>query len=263
MMVNRMNGDWQADLHAYIDGELDPERRLAFEAYLASNPAVAARLHDYLHQREILRQGFARMAGDHPQLTESLIGRLYRRLRMERVIRRFGPLAAAVLLMVGGANVAALVYHKQTTASYGVPEFAEEAAEMHQTALSQSLAFSDLSLADLNAMAEGIPHRLGATTVSLPVLDPNLLTLVRATLVPMSKGAGLQFVYRERNGEMLTLLVVADDPVDDKGLHAVEERGLQLVYWRNGAAAYTLAGSRSDGDLLVVAKKMADSVRRS
>ena len=258
-----MNGEWQADLHAYIDGELDPERRLAFEAFLASNPAVAARLHDYLHQREILRHGFARMAGDPPRRTESLTGRLYGRLRMERVVRRFGPLAAAILLLVGGANIAALLHHQQKTASYAVPGFAEAAAEMHATAVSQSLAFSDLSPADLKAMAEGLPHRLGAITVNLPALDPALLTLVRATLVPLSSGVGLQFVYRERDGEMLTLLVVAEDPIDDKGLHAVEERGLQLVYWRNGATAYTLAGSRSDGDLLVVAKKMADSVRRS
>lgn len=259
-----MNGEWQADLHAYIDGELDPDRRLAFEAFLASNPAVAARLHDYLHQREALRQGFARMAADPPpKHTESLTGRLYGRLRMERVVRRFGPLAAAVLLLVGGANIAALVHHQQKTAAYGVPDFAEQAAEMHETAVSQSLAFSDLSLADVNAMAEGIPHRLGAITVNLPDLDPNLLTLLRATLVPLNSGVGLQFVFRERDGEMLTLLVVAEDPIDDRGLHAVEQRGLQLVYWRNGATAYTLAGSRSDGDLLVVAKKMADSVRRS
>ncbi|CBS89729.1 protein of unknown function; putative anti-sigma factor domain (plasmid) [Azospirillum lipoferum 4B] len=262
-MGTRMNGECQADLHAYIDGELDAERRLAFEAFLASNPAAAARLHDYLHQREALRQGFARMAGESPRHTESLTGRLYGRLRTERLIRRFGPLAAAILLLVGGANIVALVHHQQKTASYSVPDFAEEAAEMHETAVSQSLAFSDLSLADLNAMAEGSTHRLGPITVKLPALDPNLLTLLRATLVPLNSGVGLQFVYRERDGEMLTLLVVAGDPIDDKGLHAVEERGLQLVYWRNGATAYTLAGSRSDSDLLVVAKKMADSVRRS
>ncbi|AWB06976.1 hypothetical protein A6A40_17005 (plasmid) [Azospirillum humicireducens] len=262
-MGTGMNGEWQADLHAYIDGELDPARRLAFEAFLASNPAAAARLHDYLHQREALRQGFARMTGDPPRHTESLTGRLYGRLRTERVIRRFGPLAAAILLLVGGANIAALVHHQQKTASYSVPDFAEQAAEMHETAVSQSLALSDQSLADLNAMAEGLPHRLGAVTVNLPALDPNLLTLLRATLVPMSSGVGLQFVYREKDGEMLTLLVVAGDPIDDRGLHAVEQRGLQLVYWRNGATAYTLAGSRSDGDLLLVAKKMADSVRRS
>ena len=261
-MGNGMNGDREADLHAYIDGELDPQRRLAFEAFLASHPAVAARLHDYLHQREALRQGFAQMLGDTPRQTESLIGRLYGRLRLERAVRRFGPLAAAVLLLVGGANVAALI-HQQKTALHGVPAFADQAAEMHATAVSQSLAFSDLTPADLTAMAQGLPHRLGSVTVNLPNLEPNLLTLVRATMVPLNNGIGLQFVYRERDGEMLTLLVVAEDPVDDKGLHAVEQRGLQLVYWRNGATAYTLAGSPSDSDLLVVAKKMADSVRRS
>ena len=46
-----------ADLHLYMDGEMDAARRIAFEAHLAANPALAARLHDYLHQREMLKLG--------------------------------------------------------------------------------------------------------------------------------------------------------------------------------------------------------------
>lgn len=262
-MGDRMTGDREADLHAYIDGELDPERRIAFEAFLAANPAVAARLHDYLHQKEALRQGFARIVADPPKRTASLTERLHGRLRLERVIRRFGPLAAAILLLLGGGNIAVWIHHQQRSTLYAVPAFADEAAERHATAVSQSLAPSSTSPADVKTTAEGLLRQIGGTSVNLPTLEPNLLTLVRATLVPWDSGIGLQFVYREGDGELLTLFVVVEDPVDDTGLHAVEQRGLQLVYWRNGAVAYTVAGSRLDGDLLPVAKKMADSVRRS
>ncbi|HEY0834440.1 MAG TPA: hypothetical protein VGE72_11080 [Azospirillum sp.] len=103
--------DLEAELHAYIDGELDPGRRLAFEAFLAANPPVAARVHDYLHQREMLRRGLDLLAATTPERTAGLAERLLGRLRLDRLVHRFGPIAAAILLLLGGWNVGTWVQH--------------------------------------------------------------------------------------------------------------------------------------------------------
>ena len=42
----------QDDLHAYVDGQLPPDRRLAVEAWLAHNPAVASTLAAWQAQNE-------------------------------------------------------------------------------------------------------------------------------------------------------------------------------------------------------------------
>jgi len=252
----------EADLHAYIDNELDPEQRIAFEAYLAANPAVAARVHEYLHQREALRRGLDLLVATEPPGTADLAGRLYRRLRLDLTLRRFGPIAAAVLLLAGGWNVGAWVQQQSGAGWAAVPPFAGEAAAAHATAVAQTVAQPAIAPQDLKAVAEGLARRVGETAINLPEADPNL-TLVKAGVVPWHEGAALQFVYRETDGELLTLLVVVGDPVNDAGLHAVEQNGLQLVYWGKGSVVYTVAGSRTDSDVLVVAKRMADSVRRS
>ena len=62
----------EAELHAYVDGELDPMRRAAIERLLEDQPAVAARVAAYLTDREQLRRalvGAASKAPD-PRLVE-------------------------------------------------------------------------------------------------------------------------------------------------------------------------------------------------
>jgi len=252
----------EADLHAYIDDELDLEQRIAFEAYLAANPAAAARVHEYLHQREALRRGLDLLAAGEPPRAADLAGRLYRRLRLDLTVRRFGPIAAAILLLAGGWNIGAWVQQQGNAGWAAVPPFADEAAAAHAMAVAQTVAHLAIAPQDLKTVAEGLARRAGETAINLPEADPNL-TLVKAAVVPWHEGSALQFVYRETDGELLTLFVVVGDPMGDVGLRAVEQNGLQLVYWCKGSVVYTVAGSRTDNDLLVVAKRMADSVRRS
>lgn len=271
-----------ADLHLYMDGEMDAARRIAFEAHLAANPALAAKLHDYLHQREMLKLGLDMMAAAPPRATESLVGRLGRRLHLDRATRRLAPLAAAVLLMTGGWSLAVWVRAEQTGPELALtqqalpqgalpheaeemPAFAGEAAQAHSKAVALTTLQSAAVPADIAlvlALAQSQPGRAGGMTVELPAVDPNL-TLVRASFVPWNHGAALQFVYREADGELLTLFVAAGDTTLDGALHTAERDSLRLVYWRAGMVAYTVTGSKADGDLMSVAKRMADSVRRS
>ena len=44
----------ELDLHAYIDGELSPERAAAVEAAVASDPVLARRVRDFQADRQAL-----------------------------------------------------------------------------------------------------------------------------------------------------------------------------------------------------------------
>ncbi|AWK87949.1 anti-sigma factor family protein [Azospirillum thermophilum] len=251
-----------ADLHAYVDGELNPARRIEFEAYLAANPAAAARVHDFLHQKEALRRGLDLLSAAPSAPVTSLTDRLGRHLGVGLALRRLGPIAAMLLLVTGGWSLGSWYHGHHASGWAAVPAFADEAAEAHSATLAAVPLPVAPSADDLKAMADVLAQRIGGKAIDLPDVDPNL-TLVRARLVPWNEGPALQFVYREPDGEVLTLFVVVGDSPGDIGLHTVEQDNLQLVYWRAGTAAYTVTGNKADRDLLTIARRMADSVRRS
>ena len=52
-MIDRNPAVAEEELHAYVDGELAPDRRVAVEAWLASHPEDAARVAQWRSQAEL------------------------------------------------------------------------------------------------------------------------------------------------------------------------------------------------------------------
>ncbi|HWI27319.1 MAG TPA: hypothetical protein VN668_10150 [Stellaceae bacterium] len=85
----------EEDLHAYIDGVLDDDRRLAVALFLAKSPKQAARIEAYRAQKEAIRALFGEVA-DEP-LPKRLKRQMLRRLST-RALRRSLPFVAAMSL---------------------------------------------------------------------------------------------------------------------------------------------------------------------
>ena len=83
------------ELGAYIDGELEGQRRGQVASHLAGCPADAALAADYGHLNLLLRRGLGDAAGQElPRSLQRLI--LVRRLRWQR---QRGAIAAAILFL--------------------------------------------------------------------------------------------------------------------------------------------------------------------
>lgn len=76
------------DLIAFVDGQIDPMRRLDVEAHLAANPESAARVMAEMHDRDALRACFERVPGPGPDRNVVLARRFDRNLRWRRVASR-------------------------------------------------------------------------------------------------------------------------------------------------------------------------------
>lgn len=85
----------EEDLHAYIDGVLDDERRLAVALFLAKSPRQAARIEAYRAQKEAIRALFGEIA-DEP--LPKRLRRLTLRRLSARALRRSVPFVAAMSL---------------------------------------------------------------------------------------------------------------------------------------------------------------------
>ena len=113
----------EEDLHAYVDGLLDAERRAAVERYLQSSADTAERVTVYTAQRNELRTALAARAHDPIPPNLNLARLLEANLRRRR---RPWRAAAAILLAVGlGAGAGWVIGQRPPT---GVAAIAREAA---------------------------------------------------------------------------------------------------------------------------------------
>jgi anti-sigma factor RsiW len=90
----------ETDLVAYVDGQLDLARRIEVEAWLAANPAAAARVMTDLSLRDTLQFEFAQVGTSPSAPAFDGARRLGRGLRWRSVMLRVRR-AAAILLLLG------------------------------------------------------------------------------------------------------------------------------------------------------------------
>lgn len=109
------------ELHAYVDGNIAPGRRLDIALYLARHPAEAARMEVFRAQREAIRALFDDLAHQPvPWRLRSIVRRhAQRRARRRRSTRIVVGIAAATIVLVTG----------RTIVHYAAPEHGGPAAE--------------------------------------------------------------------------------------------------------------------------------------
>ena len=89
------------DLHAYVDDQLDPDRRSLVERYLEQNPEAARRVTSYQAQRAAIRAAFQQQ-GSRPLPRHLTVAGILAQRARKRATRRWLVAACLVLAVLGG-----------------------------------------------------------------------------------------------------------------------------------------------------------------
>ena len=251
----------EEDIHAYVDGFLDPGRRREIEAYLAAHPDEAERVRDYRAQNISLHQvldGYG--ASPIPHSLELLSGKLRLALRRQRLLRAIARTAASVSLLaiVGGAGYWA--YDRIAVRPDPLVAFTQDAAEAH-------LLYTDSAgpvprhVADERA---NVVAWLSQRLTGAPLREPNLETfgfkLAAGRILPTRAGPAAQLMYRDKNGVAVTLFIGANQDSEQTRFTFVQEGKMSLFYWQNANFAYSLIGELDKDKLLTIAQLVSDEL---
>lgn len=248
----------ERELHLYVDGHLEPERRWAIEVYLEGRPEEAERVCAYRRQNELLRDLFADTE-DVPAspAVEGLRRAIARRLRH---IRWWPPAAAAALLLAAALGAGGVEFYRapQTASVEPLRRFAESAVRAHSfyaPAAAEQTEFGADGAAKLNTLLD---KRLGAP-LHLPDLSHDGLSLVSGRLLPSATGPAVQLVYRDKGGHLVTLFLGAvDEPTQQAAAHA-NEPPPRLYAAHDGDIGIAVVGSLGGDEL----RGIAEAAQRS
>ena len=204
----------EAELHAFVDGQLTPERQREIEAYLASRPDEAQRADIYRAQKRELRALFD------PVLNEPLPQRVLdaARPRTPWYLQRIAA-GIAIALISGAAGWGlrggvssespSTVLSQQGPASITMASatgFAQRAAVAHAVYSPEQRRPVEVDAAHEDQLIAWLSKRMGA-----PMKPPHLqvvgYALEGGRLLPGGQGPVAQFMYRDEAGSRLTLYV--------------------------------------------------------
>jgi anti-sigma factor RsiW len=267
----------EAELHAWVDGQLAPARHAAVDAYLARHPAEAERLQAYTAQNAGLRDLFQ------PVLDEALPPALARvpqapstqsaqNTQPPQPLPRPAPAPAwplrrmaAMLALTLAGGAAGWWAHGLSDADATGQRNTGERAQLAAASLPARAALAHAVYtpevrhpvevgADQQAhLVAWLSKRLGAP-LKAPQLGAQGWELEGGRLLPGQSGPVAQLMYRDAGGARLTLYISTEQKqAHETGFRFAREGEVGVFYWIDGPYGYALSGNLDKAALAAVA----------
>ncbi len=255
--------DGEAELHAYVDGRLEPAERAAVEARLAAEPETAQMVRQWKMQRHALRTLHPEMLLEPvPAHLRHAAMQLHRRSNRFAQWQRWGGMAAAVLVAFGLGWGGHAQWQDQGAggSTGGVRTFARQAVAAHVVYMPEVRHPVEVEASQQQHLVQWLSKRLNRQ-LKVPVLSAAGYELVGGRLLPGDGGARAQFMYQNAAGERVTLYVGAIEGAAAKGMgetafRFANEAGVASFYWVDQGFGYALSGKLPRQGLLVLAESV-------
>ncbi len=252
-----MNPITEAELHAFVDGQLTPERQCEIEAALAQRPEEALRVQGYREHKLELRALFD------PVLDENLPQRVLRAARPRAAWYSQRWVAGMAIALISGASgwgLRGALPLASPTSTLATAGFAQRAAVAHAVYTPEQRRPVEVDAAHEDQLITWLSKRMGA-----PMKPPHLQALGYALeggrLLPGGQGPVAQFMYRDATGQRLTLYVsneIGDQSLSANAAHGghgetafrfAREGRLNVFYWVEGRFGYAISAEADRGAL--------------
>ncbi|MBB3292103.1 anti-sigma factor RsiW [Mitsuaria sp. BK045] len=258
----------EADLHAWVDGELALERAREIEAYLASHPGEAARVEAWRSQKQELRALFD------PVQDEPIPQRLIASARRRRPWYLLQLAAGLMIALIGGAigwgvrdgmtgetsPLEQVARMSDGAERPPVSAFAQRAAVAHAVYSMDQRRPVELDAAHEDQLVAWLSKRMG-TKLRPPHLQALGYELIGGRLLPGGTGPVAQFMYSDDFGNRLTLYVC--DEANDRdaptsasqpasrnvSFRFAQEGAVNVFYWIDGPFGYAISSQADRAEL--------------
>ncbi|MDE2598943.1 MAG: anti-sigma factor [Rhodocyclaceae bacterium] len=260
------------DLHAYVDGELSPARRIEVEAWLSVSPEAAAQVQTYQEQNLAIKALF------NPLLNETVPERLLQAARTPNRTAAAGSsgglpaaaapwspwslqrIAASIVLAVASAGAGWFAHDRLQPAIITVAANTPAASPLAHQAAVAHVVYSpevkrpvEVGADQEEQLVKWLSKRLNAD-IRPPRLGGLGYELIGGRLLPGSSGPVAQFMYHDASGQRLTLYVSTENRDNkDTAFRFAQEGPVNVFYWIDGKFGYALSAGIAKSELARIA----------
>lgn len=253
-MSNHLKPITDNDLHAYVDGELDVQRRNEIEAWLESNPDGAARIRSYREIGNRLHTHFDSILDEPAKLAVPVI---------ETSLFNLARVAAVAGLMVlSGLFGWQFDKLRSTVPTPTIVNLVQPASFAHRVYATDTDYPVEISAANQALLNNWVMRRMH-TQLKAPNLTIEGLKLVGGRLLPSTNRMAVQFMYEDQQGQRVTVYVRRiSDHKQGVDFKYKEQGDLHVYYWTNDQMGYAVTGEQSELSLISIASAVQASFRQ-
>lgn len=227
----------EAELQAWLDGELQPERSAAVRRHLAEHPEDARRLEAYRRHAVLISKAFAGIGHAQP-------------VRRRVAWRGLVGAAAAVLLFLGGA--AAGWFGRE--AGFGeTPDVAHYAISAHRLFAVEARHPVEVTADESDHLTAWLSKRL-SQPLRIPAISG--YQLVGGRLLPSEYGPAGQLMYEDADRRRLTLYFCAADWTNGSEFRTAQSGPATALLWREAGLVWAMVGELDRDRLLSLAHEV-------
>lgn len=259
-MTERESPIGEDDLHAYVDGRLQPARREIVQSWLKANPEIAAQVAGWRAQRETLRDQLA------PKAAEPIPARL--RISNVRVSRRRGRLhqfrliAASALLLVAGGAVGWIARSDFSASGRSQPVMVSDAISAYRAFTVDNAHPVEVRATEQDHLVQWLSDRLGKS-IKVPDLTSFGFRLMGGRLLPAANDdLAAQLMYDDDHGTRLTLYL-RNGETGETDYRFVREGNVSAFYWIDRGLGFALSAATSRERLLPIAEAVYREIEPS
>ncbi|MBL4693691.1 MAG: anti-sigma factor [Magnetovibrio sp.] len=238
-----------ADLNAYVDGELGYQECAEMKNWLAAQPEDAARVEAYRQQNDELHKLFDPVS-DEPVPSAFSDRVVQARSNEPRPV--WMQIAAMFLFLITGAAGGWGLHGVQKSAvPASVPKFVERAVGAHLVYASEVRHPVEVAASQEGHLVAWLSKRLGSP-MRAPRLQSAGYQLIGGRLLEESSQPAAQFMYEDDTGRRITVYVRAHNG-EATAFKFISKNNVSAFYWKDAPFAYALSGDIPRAELLKIA----------
>jgi anti-sigma factor RsiW len=242
----------EEELHAFVDGALDANRRKEVQDYLDRSPEAAAVVAKFAAQRQMLRSALAPIADEPVPERLKIAASMARR----RESRPWGwQMAAAVLLSLGTGTFGGWQMRVAWQPTGGIAVLAGEARSSYT-----AYATDPVGDADKDALVSLVSNKL-KRPVEIPDLSQSGYHYVGGRLVATGHGPAGLFFYDRTDGTRVALMIRPMAHEKEAPMMEQSAGNLGGFSWAARGLGYSMVGTETPGLLHPVADEVRKQAR--
>ncbi len=261
-MIDRDQSVSEDELHAYVDGELPPDRSEAVIAWLNTHPDDAALVGGWRAQADSIRARYAGIAGE-PVPDRLKIETLMRAGRSMGRRWMSMAVAASVSAFLFGGGVGWVAHSASVPSRNSFEAVTTDALQAYKLYVVEVRHPVEVPGDERSHMTQWLSKRLGYS-LNIPDLQSVGLKLVGGRLLPGPTGAAAAFyMYEGPSGERFTLYCAKAAASPETALRYKDEDRVAAFSWVDDKVAYVVSGPADRDRLEKITKAVYEQVDKT